>query len=583
MKGRTVALLLALLLLLPMNALGETGLYVKKVDNLPEDFIFGMDISSVIAEENSGVKYYGFDGQEQDLLKILADSGITHIRVRVWNHPYDAQGRGFGGGNCDIETALAIGKRAAKYGLRLIVDFHYSDFWADPGKQMVPLAWKDMNMEEKTEALYQFTKESLALLRDGGVDVAMVQVGNETTSGLCGETDWGRITRLMKAGIRAVRETCPDALTALHFTDPQNTGNYAWYAQTLADYGVDYDVFASSYYPYWHGDLDNLAAVLSQVAETYGKRVIVMETSWAYTGEDSDFSGNTISDESAVEKNYPYSVQGQVNSLRDIADTLANRTKNAIGMVYWEGAWITVGGASRKENSKLWEQYGSGWASSYASAYDPNDAGQYYGGSAVDNQAFFDPSGHPLESLKVFKLMRSGYGEPAETEQPEEAKTTGGEEMPVNYLLDPSFENGGEGWVFHDLRHSDQLYVEDKKNDSLTGTKHAHFWSAAQNSVEFTLEQQVDGLPEGKFSFSISIMGGDAGEYEAYAFVKIDGETAATAPLKITSWKNWDTGIIPEFYHPANADVVVGVYVKCQGAGAGAWGKIDDAMLTFVR
>ena len=583
MKGKTVALLLALLLLLPLAASAETELYVKTVDNLPENFIFGMDISSVIAEENSGVKYYGFDGQEQDLLKILADSGITHIRVRVWNHPYDAQGRGFGGGNCDIETALAIGKRAAKYGLKLIVDFHYSDFWADPGKQMVPLAWKDMNMEEKTEALYQFTKESLALLRDAGADMAMVQVGNETTGGLCGETDWGRITRLMKAGIQAVRETCPDALAALHFTDPQNTGNYAWYAQTMAENGVDYDVFASSYYPYWHGDLDNLAAVLSQVAETYGKRVIVMETSWAYTGEDSDFSGNTISDESAVEKNYPYTVQGQVNSLRDIADTLVNRTKNAIGMVYWEGAWITVGGASREENSTLWEKYGSGWASSFASVYDPNDAGQYFGGSAVDNQAFFDPSGHPLESLKVFQLMRDGYGKAPETEQPEEAKTMGGEEAPSNYIRDPGFENGGEGWTFHDLRHADQLCVEDKKNDSLTGTKHAHFWSAAQNSVEFTLEQQVDGLPEGNFSFSISIMGGDAGEYEAYAFVKINGETAATAPLKITSWNNWDTGAIPEFYHPAGAETVVGVYVKCQGKGAGAWGKIDDALLTFVR
>ena len=108
MRERILALLLALLLLLPLAASAESGLYVKKVDNLPEDFIFGMDISSVIAEENSGVKYYGFDGQEQDLLMILADSGITHIRVRVWNHPYDAQGRGFGGGNCDIETALAI-------------------------------------------------------------------------------------------------------------------------------------------------------------------------------------------------------------------------------------------------------------------------------------------------------------------------------------------------------------------------------------------------------------------------------------------------------------------------------------------
>ena len=407
----------------------------------------------------------------------------------------------------------------------------------------------------------------------------MVQVGNETTLGLCGEYDWVHIQRLMKAGVRAVREICPEALAALHFTDPQNTGDFLWYAKTLSEYGVGYDVFATSYYPFWHGTLDNLARALTEIAETYGKQVMVMETSWPYTGEDTDFSGNSVSGDSP---SMPYSVQGQINSLRDITDTIVNRVKNGIGVVYWEGAWITVGGASREENSRLWEEYGSGWASSWAAAYDPADAGVYYGGSAVDNQALFDPQGRPLESLKVFSRMRDGYGLAVEPDEPEETEAPGEAEVQVNYIIDPSFEDGGEGWIFRDLRHARELYVEEKQADSLTGTKHAHFWSAEPNSVEFILEQQAADLPEGTFAFSISIMGGDAGDYEAYAYVKIDGETVATAPMKITSWNNWDTGAIPAFYHPAGTEAAVGVYVKCQGRGTGAWGKIDDALLTPV-
>ena len=583
MSGKRITLLLALLLLLPLPAPAETGVYVKKVGNLPEDFIFGMDVSSVIAEENSGVRYYDFDGNEQDLFRILADSGITHIRVRVWNHPFDVQGRGFGGGNCDIENAGLIGERAARCGLKLIVDFHYSDFWADPGKQMVPLAWKDMNIDEKEKAVYQYTKNCLETLQSTGADVAMVQVGNETNAGLCGENNWDNITRLMKAGVQAVRETCPNALAALHFTNPQNTESFLWYARTMQEYEVDYDVFATSYYPFWHGTLDNLALVLTEIADAWGKKVMVMETSWPYTDEDTDFSGNSVSDESPFPQAYPFSVQGQINSLRDITDVLVNRVKNGIGVVYWEGAWITVGGASREENSELWEKYGSGWASSWASVYDPNDAGLYYGGSAVDNQAFFDPSGHPLESLKVFGRMRDGYGTVIEAEEGENKTSAAEAEEPVNYLTDPSFEAGGEGWTFHDLRHVRELFVEEKQVDSRTGAKHAHFWSAEPGSVEFTLEQQVSGLPEGTYSFSISIMGGDAGEYEAYCYVKINGEITAKAPMKITSWNNWDTGVIPEFFHPAGTAVTVGVYVKCQGRGNGAWGKIDDALLTPAK
>ena len=307
----------------PAGKLEGCSLYVKAVDGLPEDFIFGMDASQVPALEASGVKYYDFDGKEADVFKILAQNGVNYIRVRVWNDPFDANGNGYGGGNCTIDTALEIGKRATRYNMPLLVDFHYSDFWADPGKQMVPKAWKDMSLDDKAAALEQYTRESLQKLWEAGVEVGMVQVGNETNGALCGEKEWSAIVKLMAAGSKAVREVYPDALVAVHFANPES-GNYASYASNLHLYELDYDVFGSSYYPYWHGSLENLTRVLSQVREKYGKKVMVMETSYAWTGEDSDFSGNTISDESAVDKPYPYTPQGQVNSLRNVTQAVVD-------------------------------------------------------------------------------------------------------------------------------------------------------------------------------------------------------------------------------------------------------------------
>ncbi|MBE5815216.1 MAG: extra-cellular endo-beta-1,4-galactanase [Clostridiales bacterium] len=643
-KMMTAALALCLLAALccPAALAEESSLYVKKVENLPEDFIFGMDASCVPALEKSGVKYYDFDGNEADVYKVLADNGVTHIRVRIWNDPFDAEGNGYGGGNCDIANAVEIGKRATQYGMKLLVNFHYSDFWADPGKQMVPKAWQGMEIEEKTEAVYQYTKDCLEQLKAAGVDVGMVQVGNETNQYLCGEKIWFNIQYLMQAGAKATREVYPEALVALHFANPEK-GAYATYAKKLDYYQVDYDVFASSYYPYWHGSLENLSNVLTEVADTYGKKVMVMETSYAYTGADTDFNGNTIGDGGAIVKDYPFTVQGQANNLRAITDTIVNGTPAGIGVVYWEGTWITVGTESWEQNHALWEQYGSGWASSYAAAYDPNDAGKYYGGCAVDNQALFDAAGHPLESLKVFRLMREGNEIPvqadaledvtiicdlnAELQLPETVNavmtddsrqaipvqwdltdadrqqmreggvqqyditgTAGGmtahcyvSMVEYNYLSDYSFEEDGKGWTWTDLGKADELYIEDKVTDSLTGTKHMHFWSAAKNSVEFTLEQTVTDLPEGRFKFAVSIMGGDAGDHEVYAYVKVDGETVGTAPMSITSYGNWSTGQVPAFDHPAGSEVVVGVYVKCEGAGNGAWGKIDDALLNSVK
>ena len=390
-------------------------LYVEKVKGLKDSFIMGMDASSVIAEEKSGVKYYDFNGQETDVFKTFADNGINYIRVRVWNDPFDSNGNSYGGGNNDINTAIEIGKRATQYGMKLLVDFHYSDFWADPSKQMVPKAWKGMDIETEADALYNYTKESLQKIKDAGVKIGMVQLGNETNGGFMAGVkasgSWANVCKLWKAGSRAVREIDKKILVAVHFANPEKNSNMKDYASKLDYYKIDYDVFGSSYYPYWHGTLDNLSETLGYIAETYNKKVMVMETSYANTTVDTDGWGNTIGTGGFDAKPYPFTVAGQANCVRDVINTVKN-TKNGIGVCYWEGAWISVGdttnGATVEANRELWEKYGSGWASSYSNEYDPNDAGKYYGGSACDNQCLFDASGHPFESLKVFNLVRFG-------------------------------------------------------------------------------------------------------------------------------------------------------------------------------
>ena len=645
---RILCLLLALALtgcggesVIPTEKIEGSGLFVKQVENLGSDFIFGMDASSVPAEEASGVKYYNFAGEEQDVFKTLAENGVNYIRVRIWNDPFDADGNGYGGGNCTIDTAVEIGKRATKYGMKLLANFHYSDFWADPGKQMTPKAWQGMTIDEKEEALYQYTLESLRKLKDAKVDVGMVQIGNETNGHMCGEKSWPNMCALFSAGSKAVREVYPDALVALHFANPETAGRYKEYAYTLNEHQVDYDVFASSYYPFWHGTLENLSSVLTHVNEKYGKKILVMETSYAYTPNDTDFNGNTISNESVVDKPYPYTVQGQANSLRDVIETVAN-IPGGIGVVYWEGTWITVGQNSWEENHEKWEKYGSGWASSYATEYDPNDAGKYYGGSAVDNQAMFDADGKPLESLRVFNLVRYGNTVDPKTDAVEDVSltTTVGGIVPLpdlvnavltdgtkgqvsvawnatdaelaqmaakegkytvtgtaegfevrayvtveqaNLLQNGSFESGDlTGWTLTELGKADQLYVEDKASDSLTGKWHMHFWSAASNSVEFTLEQEVSGLAAGTYRYAISIMGGDAGDTEIYAYAKIGGEIVKTAPMTITTYGNWDTAVLEGISCAEGENLTVGIYVRCAGSGNGAWGKIDDGALNQI-
>lgn len=399
----------------------EASIYIETVPGMTDDFIRGVDISSLLVEEKSGVTYKNIDGVEEDIFKILADAGVNYIRVRVWNDPFDKDGNGYGGGNCDYKTAAEIGRRAAEYGMKLLVDFHYSDFWADPSKQMAPKAWEGMTYLEKADACYSFTLEAMNYILDAGANVGMVQLGNETNNGMAGEKLWSSICEIMKKGREAVVEAGTahnntDIKIAVHFTNPENKSGIEGFARKLATYELEYDVFALSYYPYWHGTLKNLKTVMESIHNITGKDVMVVETSYAYTLEDGDGSGNSVSAKDLT-KDYAATVQSQALSVRDIAETVASVGDYGIGVFYWEPAWIPVGkwveGSADAEaqwaaNHVIWEQNGAGWASSYAGEYDPEDAGIYYGGSSWDNQAMFDHDGVALPSLYVYRYLQYG-------------------------------------------------------------------------------------------------------------------------------------------------------------------------------
>ena len=364
--------------------------------------IRGVDVSSIISIENAGVKFYNSKGVEQDIFQTLSENGVNYIRIRVWNEPNDGNGHTYGGGNNDVKVAGEIGKRAAKYNMKLLVDIQYSDFWADPAKQTRPKYWQQHDHDTLKREIYNWTSWVLKSITEDGGDIGMVQVGNETNCFFCGEKDMYKICDLFSSGNKAVRDFDRSILIAHHFANPNKTDYYKWYAQVMNECNLDYDVFATSYYPYWHGSLDNLTGVLKYIGDTYHKYVMVAETAYPYTNDDGDNFGNTVTSQSSnVDLKYPISIDGQAQCLSDVFKAVADTGKWGLGVFYWEPAWLgTQDNISQQQRKDQWNTYGNGWATDIAGEYD-KDAKEA-GGSSYDNQALFDKNGKPLESLKVF-------------------------------------------------------------------------------------------------------------------------------------------------------------------------------------
>ena len=620
----------------------EADIFVQRVTGMRDDFIKGVDLSTVIALEESGVKYYTADGEEQDLFTQFKNAGANYVRVRVWNDPYDSDGNGYGGGNNDLEKAIEIAKRTKKVGMKLLVDFHLSDFWTDPSKQKAPKAWEKYSIEQKEMAVYEYMKDCLEQIEKSGGDVGMVQVGNETNTGVCGETDWDNMTRIFKAGSKAVREFSAQkeakgaekVKVALHFTNPEKTGFYASIAKKLEESQVDYDVFASSYYPFWHGTLDNLTSVLKDIASTYKKEVLVAETSYVYTSEDGDGHDNYApknGESDGLTLNYTVSVQGQANSIRDVMQAVANVGESGLGVFYWEPAWIPVGSADRLEqNKKLWETYGSGWASSYASEYDPDDAGKWYGGSAVDNEALFDFEGKALPSLQIFNYVDTGAVAEIKPEEIQEVsvavryndKVTLPDQVTVLYnngvtsqvdvkwlqedidkiqkvgtytvlgetevgtvkatvivLAENKMINGGfelgtlSNWTIKKNKNTDVKIVT---SDIKSGSYALNFWN--EDEVEFELSQTVTGLEKGIYTCSFFLQGGGAIAEDIHLYIKdSEGNEIGKSAATLDGWMNWNQPSVEEIaVKKDGANLTIEIVAK---AGAGAWGTIDDVVL----
>ncbi|QXJ69432.1 glycosyl hydrolase 53 family protein [Lacticaseibacillus paracasei] len=537
---------------------------IDKVNNLSPNFIMGADTSTLISEENSGVKYSDFDGQQKDLLTILNNNGVNYVRVRVWNDPYNAKGQGYGAGNADLNNAIKIGQRATKLGMKVLIDFHYSDFWADPGRQIPPKSWQGYSVDQKAQVIYDFTSSSLKKLRDAGVDVGMVQVGNETTaSGICGVTGQDEY-KLFAKGTQAVRDFDKNILIALHFTNPDKTDTMLWYAKGMADNKIDYDVFATSYYPYWHGSLDNLTYVLKTIANTYDKKVMVAETSYPYTLDDTDGETNVIKTTDDIKPaGYPATPQGQAHALRDVINAVANVGPKALGVFYWEPAWTTVGSANRTANLPIWEKYGSGWASSAVIGYDPTVSATTYGGSQWDNQALFDAKGRALQSLHTFKAVYTGANE-----QLPDPMLPSDEPAVESLLKNPSFED--TDLSAYQLSGPIKLTQDTPK----TGKNALNFYSDDNFSASVS---QTIILEAGTYEFSPSIQGGDTdstSDLEIYA--DIDGQNQSSKVPALTGWKKW---VEPKltFKLAKETQVKLGLNIK---SNAKSWGSTDDWVLT---
>lgn len=617
----------------------EADIYVEPVANISDDFIRGMDASSVLVLENSGVTYYNYEGEEQDVFMTLAQSGVNYIRLRVWNDPYDENGNGYGGGNNDVATAIELGKRATKYGMKVCIDFHYSDFWADPKRQHAPKAWEDMSAEEKSEALYEFTKESLTKMLDAGVNVGMVQIGNEINNGMSGETSPAKVMNLLQSGSRAVREVSgtydKDIQIAVHYTNIEDNREIDHMASNLSDFGVDYDIFALSYYPFWDGTNENMQTVAKNIQEKYGKKVMIAETSYCYTSEDGDGSGNSFAGVDYLVDGYPATVQGQADMIRDIC--AAANEAGVLGIFYWEGTWIPVGEATA-DNSPIWEKYGSGWASSYASDYDPLDAGLYYGGCSWENQAMFDFDGYPLASLNVFKYLKYGasttlsinsipdvhvscnvgekvvlpemvdviYNERSSNKQSavtwdetqlaavdtsidgtyevtgkiEDGSTVTCqvEVKRINLVPNPSFEDSDTSmWKVTYAGDKNPTDYQVKADDAHTGDIAYHFWSE-DSDMEFSIEQEVKDLEPGIYQLSAYSQGGDISQdavMELYAIV--NGEEQ-NVPFQLTTYGDWQNPTISEI-KVTDGTLTIGVRMKCN---AKSWGTVDDFTLCRI-
>lgn len=369
----------------------------------------GMDISTLLEVEKCGGRFYD-GGEAEDVFAILKRYDVNAVRIRLWNDPYSEEGKPYGAGTNDLASVITLSKRAKEKGFDILLNYHYSDFWADPGKQFIPKAWKGFSVKELEEAVYHYTKDTLLRLKEEGLLPDMVQVGNELTNGLLwpyGKVpEYDQIARFVNAGIRAVREVSDMALAEnvisekimvmIHLDNGGNNDLYREWFDHFMKKGEDFDIIGLSYYPFWHGTFDMLENNMKDIALRYGKELIVTEVSMGHTMEDyasyeklapSERKGMATRQELADKIDFPMTKEGQRAFLKELFNRIASvPEKKGRGYFYWEPAWIPVPGC--------------GWATESSLEYI-EDKGPC--GNEWANQALFDYEGNALPALTAVR------------------------------------------------------------------------------------------------------------------------------------------------------------------------------------
>lgn len=331
-------------------------------------FIKGMDISTLLEKETCGARYYD-NGVEQDLFAILKAYGTNSVRLRLWNDPYAPDGTPYGAGTNDLNKVIVLAGRAKKYQIGYLLDLHYSDFWADPGKQTTPKAWQGMNEDELEAAVYRYTKEVMQTLKDKDLLPEMVQVGNELTNGLLWPSgrklEFDRIAKHLNAGIRAVREIQADIPIMIHLDNGGFNEMYVEWFDEFTKRAEPFDIIGLSYYPFWHGTMEDYR-------DREGKPL-------------DQLKGMATKPELVEKLDYPMTKEGQTSFMKDLMELIAD-IRGGEGFYYWEPAWIPVPGC--------------GWATEAALAYTGE---KEPGGNEWANQALFDYDGNALPALAVIR------------------------------------------------------------------------------------------------------------------------------------------------------------------------------------
>jgi arabinogalactan endo-1,4-beta-galactosidase len=334
---------------------------VENIDgtiNLPieeEAFYFGVDLSYVNEMEDCGAFYKNCDNSTENPFSIFKEAGANLVRVRLWHNPTWTNYSNYE----DVKKTI---QRAKSKGMKVLLDFHYSDTWADPAKQEIPAAWlSNINDTEALgDLLYNYTYQTLNNLSNENLLPDIVQVGNEINGMILqqGELvwpiDWSRNSALINKGIKAVRdiseEKNKDIEVMLHIAQPENG---LWWFEQAAQNGVtDFDWIGLSYYPLWSTySLDNLSTPLATLKNTYNKGIMIVETAYPFTLENADDANNILGNDALID-GYPSTQQGQLDYLNRLKTVV--ESAGGEGIIYWEPAWVST------NCSTLWAQ-GSHW------------------------------------------------------------------------------------------------------------------------------------------------------------------------------------------------------------------------------